>query len=318
MRGPGGHPPISICGIPRRHAHCRNRPPQQREHRDLAVYTGSSNVHCVIPAGGLSPDHSRWIHPKYHFFLPVKVLSRVFRGKFVAGLKRLFRQKKRRFQGELEALEQPKAFHSFLRQLFSQDWVDYAKPPFGGPGYVLQYLARYTHRVAISNHRLITFGEWRSYLPMEGLCARQQEAQNEGYVRRIPAPLSTACIAAWLCAHPSLRVSGPTTAARVDSGLPPGSGASALPAAPGAGSNGAVPQHLALSVLWRPHDHPGEAHGPADPLELCRMELHEHLIRPHRRGPNSMPPRGIAGLYVCQPFHDHGITAAAGCGCCET
>jgi hypothetical protein len=126
-------------------------------------------VHCVIPAGGLSPDHLRWIHPKYPFFLPVKVLSRVFRGKFVAGLKRLFRQKKLGFHGRLQPLGEPKPFHAFLRQLFRQDWVVYAKPPFGGPEYVLHYLARYTHRVAISNHRLVSMADgnvtflWKDY-----------------------------------------------------------------------------------------------------------------------------------------------------------
>ena len=85
----------------------------------------------------------------------MKVLSRVFRGKFVAGLKRLFRQRKLYFHGKLEHLSQPKPFHAFLRQLFRQDGVVYAQPPLGGPEYVLQYLARYTHRVAISNHRLV-------------------------------------------------------------------------------------------------------------------------------------------------------------------
>jgi len=73
------------------------------------------HIHCVIPAGGLSPDHSRWIHPKHHFFLPVRVLSRVFRGKFVAGLKRLFRQKKLRFHGHLQHLGDAKLFHRFRR-----------------------------------------------------------------------------------------------------------------------------------------------------------------------------------------------------------
>jgi hypothetical protein len=128
------------------------------------------HVHCVIPAGGLSPDRSCWIHPKYpFFFLPVKVLSRVFRGKFVAGLKGLFRQTKLGFHGRLEPLGEPKPFHAFLRQLFRQDWVVYAKPPFGGPEYVLQYLARYTHRVAISNHRLLSLADgnvtfrWKDY-----------------------------------------------------------------------------------------------------------------------------------------------------------
>jgi hypothetical protein len=118
------------------------------------------HVHCVIPAGGLSPDGKRWIHPRCNaFFLPVKVLSRVFRGKFVAGLKRAFRKGELFFPGSLKALEGEKAFAAFLRKLFRQDWVVYAKPPFGGPEHVLHYLARYTHRVAISNHRLIQLAD---------------------------------------------------------------------------------------------------------------------------------------------------------------
>jgi len=117
------------------------------------------HVHCVIPAGGLSPDRSRWIHPKYPFLLPVKVLSRVFRGKFVAGLKRAFGQDQLVLPGSLQPLAREKAFHAFLRPLFRQDWVVYAKRPFGGPEHVLHYLARYTHRVAISNHRLVSVAD---------------------------------------------------------------------------------------------------------------------------------------------------------------
>ena len=117
------------------------------------------HVHCVVPAGGLSPDRRRWIKPRYAFFLPVKVLSRVFRGKFVAALKRAFREERLRFQGSLTPLAQPKTFAAWLRPLFRKDWVVYSKRPFGGPEYVLQYLGRYTHRVAISNHRLISFAD---------------------------------------------------------------------------------------------------------------------------------------------------------------
>lgn len=119
------------------------------------------HAHIVIPAGGLSLDHQHWVHPRYAFFLPVKVLSRVFRGKFTAGLKRAFQKRQLTFPGSLQQLEQESAFHSFLRTLFRQDWVVYAKPPFGGPQHVLHYLARYTHRVAISNHRLIHFADGR-------------------------------------------------------------------------------------------------------------------------------------------------------------
>jgi hypothetical protein len=113
------------------------------------------HLHCVVPAGGLPPDHSRWIRAPTSFFLPVRVLSKVFRGKFVDGLKRLFRANKLALHGSLQPLADSKQFRKFLRQLFRNDWVVYAKRPFRGPEYVLQYLARYTHRVAISNHRLI-------------------------------------------------------------------------------------------------------------------------------------------------------------------
>jgi len=146
------------------------------------------HLHCVIPAGGLSPDHSRWIHPQHHFFLPVKVLRRVFRGKFVAGLKRLFRQRKLYFHGKLEHLSQPQPFPAFLRPLFRQDWVVYAKPPLGGPEYVLQYLARYTHRVAISNHPLVSRADghvtfrWKDYA--HGNKKRKMTVTADEFLRR--------------------------------------------------------------------------------------------------------------------------------------
>src|SRR6266852_4328487 len=117
------------------------------------------HIHCAIPAGGLSPDHRCWIRPRYPFFLPVKVLSRVFRGN----------RQQLRCAGPAVALADPKQFRRFLRQLHRQDWVVYAKPAFGGPKKVLRYLGRYTHRIAISNHRLLAFdGErvtfrWKDY-----------------------------------------------------------------------------------------------------------------------------------------------------------
>lgn len=114
------------------------------------------HVHCVLPAGGLSADHTRWIAARGSFFLPNKVLSRVFCGKFVAALKCAFTQGKLGFHGHLKLLAQPKVFSSWLRQLFRHDWVVYCKRPFGGPEHVLCYLGSYTHRVAISNHRLVS------------------------------------------------------------------------------------------------------------------------------------------------------------------
>ena len=115
------------------------------------------HTHCVIPSGGLSPDHQHWVHPRYPFFLPVKVLSRVFRGKFVAGLRRLYRRRKLNCSGPAAILAAPKSFGQMLRRLYRKDWFVYAKPAFGGPMQVLRYLGRYTHRVAISNHRIVAF-----------------------------------------------------------------------------------------------------------------------------------------------------------------
>jgi hypothetical protein len=117
------------------------------------------HVHCVIPAGGLSLDHTRWIKSRSRFFLSIHVLRRVFRGKFVAGLQQAFQNGQLSFHGNLTPLAQPKTFAAWLRPLFRKDWVVYSKRPFGGPEYVLQYLGRYTHRVAISNHRLVSYAD---------------------------------------------------------------------------------------------------------------------------------------------------------------
>jgi Putative transposase len=127
------------------------------------------HIHCAIPAGGLSPDHLRWIRPRYPFFLPVKILSRIFRGKFLAGLKHLYRGKKLYCAGPATALADSTQFSKWIRRLHRHDWVVYAKPAFGGPLQVLRYLGRYTHRVAISNHRLLALEQergtfrWKNY-----------------------------------------------------------------------------------------------------------------------------------------------------------
>ena len=146
------------------------------------------HVHCVIPVGGLSPDGTHWVHPRYPFFLPVKVLSRVFRGKFVARLKRAFRLGTLAWPGRLAHLADAAAFRAFLRRLFRHDWVVYAKPPFGGPTHVLHYLARYTHRVAISNHRIVSVAEdqvtfrWKDYT--HGSALRTMRVSADEFLRR--------------------------------------------------------------------------------------------------------------------------------------
>jgi hypothetical protein len=120
------------------------------------------HVHGVVTGGGLSCDAdgridapARWVSCRPGFFLPVRALSRVFRGQYLAGLRRAQARGTLRLPGRLRPLADPAAFHAFVRPLHQKDWVVYAKPPFGGPGQVLKYLARYAHRVAISNHRLL-------------------------------------------------------------------------------------------------------------------------------------------------------------------
>jgi len=127
------------------------------------------HVHCVVPGGGLSPDRSRWIACPAGFFLSVNVLSRVFCGKFIDLLKRARRRGKLAFQGDLAALADDDAFNGYLTASCREQWVVYSKPPFGGPEQVLKYLARYTHRVAISNSRLVALENgkvtfrWKDY-----------------------------------------------------------------------------------------------------------------------------------------------------------
>jgi hypothetical protein len=121
------------------------------------------HVHCVVPGGGLLPDGTRWIACRPGFFLPVRVLSRVFRGKFVDLLRRAFED------GELSAVADREAFEALIDSAVGKDWVVYAKRPFGGPKQVLKYLARYTHRIAISNRRLLSMDDqsvtfqWKDY-----------------------------------------------------------------------------------------------------------------------------------------------------------
>ena len=119
------------------------------------------HLHCVVPGGGPSPDASRWIACRKGFFLPVKVLSRLFRRKFVSYLREAFNEGMLLFAGQVGDLAQKGRFERLLDELSRIEWVVYAKKPFGGPRQVLKYLARYTHRVAISNHRLVQLEDGR-------------------------------------------------------------------------------------------------------------------------------------------------------------
>jgi Putative transposase/Transposase zinc-binding domain len=116
------------------------------------------HVHCVVAAGGLSGDHTRWVRPRNdRFFLPEEVLREVFRGKFLEALQQAHTSGQLQFHGLLRGLVQPRLFRSLIHQLHALRWVVYCKPPFGGADQVLRYLGAYTHRVAISNSRLVSF-----------------------------------------------------------------------------------------------------------------------------------------------------------------
>jgi hypothetical protein len=132
--------------------------------------THHPHLHCVVPAGGFAPGGDAWVRPqRAGFFAPKAVLAEVFRGKFHDGLKALFRRRQLALHGSLAWLAEPRAFSRFLRLLHQHTWIVDVRKPFGGPGHVLQYLARYTHRVAISNHRLISLEDgkvtfrWKDY-----------------------------------------------------------------------------------------------------------------------------------------------------------
>ena len=127
------------------------------------------HVHCIVPGGGISPDGTRWVPCRPGFFLPVRVLSRLFRRLFVEGLVAAYQAGELQFFSDLAALRDHDAFNAYLAPLRRQEWVVYAKRPFAGPSQVLAYLARYTHRVAIGNSRLVELTDthvsfrWKDY-----------------------------------------------------------------------------------------------------------------------------------------------------------
>ena len=145
------------------------------------------HIHCIVPGGGLS-SLGKWVSSKKKFFIPVKVLSRKFRGKFLYYLKQLYYQNKLEFHGNQKYLSIHDEFENLLSSLYSKEWIVYCKPPFKNASYVVEYLGRYTHRVAISNNRIvsiengnITF-KWRDYKG-KGKCKLMTISADE-FIRR--------------------------------------------------------------------------------------------------------------------------------------
>ena len=146
------------------------------------------HLHCVVPGGGLSPDGQRWIPCRPHFFLPVRVLSKLFRRLFLEALETAYANGKLHFFSSLEKLSNPVEFARYLAHTKQRNWVVYAKRPFAGPQQVLDYVGRYTHRVAISNHRLLDAENgqvrfrWKDY--RDGDCMKTMTLAADEFIRR--------------------------------------------------------------------------------------------------------------------------------------
>ncbi len=155
-----------------------------------SALTHHPHIHMIVPGGGLSKDGTRWVACKPGFFLHVRVLSRLFRRLFLEGLQALHRAGELAFFGDLTGLSEPQAFAAYLAPLRKIEWVVYANPPFGGPKAVLAYLSRYTHRVAISNSRLISADantvafRWKDYRIKNGDRQNVMHLSTSEFVRR--------------------------------------------------------------------------------------------------------------------------------------
>ena len=224
------------------------------------------HVHCVVPGGGISPDASRWVACRPGFFLPVRVLSRVFRGKFLSLLRAAFDRGRLAFHGKLSPLADPAEFQRRLAASARTEWVVYAKPPFGGPEQVLKYLARYTHRVAISNRRLtaledgqVTF-RWKDYA--HGGEAEDDDPEGD----RVHPPVPPARPAGGVRADPALRLPG-------QPGVPGEAGAVPRPA----GGRSRHPSRPGRSPSRKRPSKDGPRPTPAPPAGTGRMVIVETL-----------------------------------------
>ena len=148
-----------------------------------SAMTHHPHVHMIVPGGGISLDGQRWVSCRPSFLLPVQVLSRLFRGRVLQKLRAAHKANQLQFFGRHAHLAEPKAFAAYLAPLRKIEWYLYSKPPFGGPEAVLAYLSRYTHRVAISNRRLIAFDEQRRHLQMQGLSDRRPRTLQDDDAR---------------------------------------------------------------------------------------------------------------------------------------
>jgi hypothetical protein len=247
-----------------------------------SAMTHHPHVHMIVPGGGLSHDGERWIACRPTFFLPVRVLSRLFRRLFLQMLAAAHKANRLAFFGDRAALAETLAFTAFLASLRKAEWVVYAKQPFGGPQAVLAYLSRYTHRVAISNRRLISADEtgvtfrWKDY--------RTEDAVNS----RVHPALPDACATQGRASHPSLW----TVRQWQPRGQHRAGARAARCAAPGAAARDRLHRRIrataraaeTMPVLRRPHDHHRDLRAwlpaKASPHTCSADHPDRHLMRP--------------------------------------
>jgi hypothetical protein len=220
-----------------------------------SAMTHHPHIHMIVPGGGISLDGRRWISSRPAFLLPVRVLGMLFRRLFLTRLIELHEAGRLAFFGTQAGLADRRLFLRHLASVRKKRFVVYAKPPFSGPEAVLAYLSRYTHRVAISNRRLIAFRRDRRHLPLQGLSPRwsRAAARHDARAARVHPPLPAPCPATWLPPHPSLRLARQFRS----QGQYCACSRTACRGTAARACRGTRTTRLAatLSLLWRTHDH---------------------------------------------------------------
>ena len=271
-----------------------------------SALTHHPHVHMIVPGGGIAPDGKRWIACRPDFFLPVRVLSRLFRRLFLQKLAAAHRAGQLQFFGHHAALADPQAFGAYLAPLRNSEWVVYCKRPFGGPEEVLRYLARYTHRVAISNRRLLSADEksvtfkYKDYRHRGAGPLQDHDAGD----RRVHPPLPDARSARWLPPHPLLRPARQRRPCRQHRARPRTARTAMAPDRCHRGrhhqARRAKVARASMPVLRRPHDHHRNlrARLPAQmPPATAGRDQDRHLMMQHLRSP---PPKNRSSISLAR------------------
>ena len=242
------------------------------------------HLHGVLPAGGLALDSPEWVACRPHCFLPVRVLSRRFRRLYLAGLEHLYGHGQLSLAGRCRELSAPPPWRHFLATLRDQEWVVFTKEPMQHPRHVLKYLARYTHRVAISNHRLVSLEDGQITFRYKVLCARPPPTHPDTGCRRVLAAADAPCAPTRVPQNAALRLPGQPCATGETRPVPRAAGA------------------------WSPTLCPGKGRGSGDirdPLGSARRSVSGLPTRPHATGRDAVSTAGGMGPVCARPQPGH-------------